>query len=225
MLRSGKRDRIGRAVAQPDRLAAGERMAGRHDGDQTLFEPHQRLEARQERRPEHQDEIDLVGGERRHRLLVVEHLDVECDERMQLAELADLARQEIERERLAAGDAHGAAAQSAQVFDLRLHAVDVVALLAQVMHEHFARGGEPHAARPALEQPRAEFVLQIHDAAVERRGRDVEVIRRLADRARARDLVDVSQNPQVLHRPPELTERVLFERTLAKNQRQISALN
>ena len=178
-------------------------MVGRHDRDDALFQRHQRLEIREKRRPEHQDEIDLVGGERRHRLLVVGDLDVECDQRVPLAELADLARQEIERQRLAAGDAHGAAAQSFQVLDLRLHALDVAALLAQIMDEHLARGGEPHAARPALEQRRAEFVLQIHDAAIHRRGRDVELIRRLADRARTRDLVDVSQNPQVLHRTPQ----------------------
>ncbi len=185
-------------------MRRGERMVRRHHGDEALFEPHQRLEVRQERRPEHQHEIDLVGGERRHRLLVVEHLDVEGDERMQLAEFARPARG-----RKSSASAWLQAMRTvprrspSQVLDLRLHALDVVALLAQVMHEHFAGGGEPHAARPALEQLRAEFLLQVHDAAVERRRRDVEMIRRLADRARARDLVDVAQNPQVLHRPPE----------------------
>ena len=54
-----------------------------------------------------------------------------------------------------------------QILDLRLHALDVAVLLAQVMDEHFAGGGEPHAARPALEQLRAELLLQIHDAAVD----------------------------------------------------------
>ena len=129
----------------------------------------------QERRPEHQHEVDLVGRERRHRLLVVEHLDVERHERMALAELGDLARQEIERERLAAGDAHGAAPQALEVLDLRVHALDVAVLLAQVVDEHLAGGGEPHAARPALEQRGAELLLQVHDPAVDRRGRDVEM--------------------------------------------------
>ena len=119
---------------------------------------------------------------------------------MARAELGDLARQEVERQRLAAGDAHGAAAQALEVLDLRLHALDAAVLLAQVVDENLAGGGEPHAARPALEQRRAELLLQVHDAAVHRRCRDIEVIRGLADRARARDLVDISQNPQVLHR-------------------------
>jgi len=103
---------MGGAVAQPDGAPAGERMVDRHDGDETLLERHQRLEVGHERRPEHQHQVDLVGGQRRHGLLVVEHLDVERHQRMPLAELGDLARQEIERERLAAGDAHGAAAQT-----------------------------------------------------------------------------------------------------------------
>ena len=72
---------------------------------------HQRLEVRQERRPEHQHEIDLIVRERGHGLLVVEHLDLEADQRMARAKRGNLARQEIERQRLAAGDAHGAAAQ------------------------------------------------------------------------------------------------------------------
>ena len=131
---------------------------------------------------------------------MVEHLDVEAHQRVAGAKFGDLARQEVERQRLAAGDAHGAAAQALQILDLRLHALDVAVLLAQVMDEHFAGGGEPHAARPALEQLRAELFLQIHDPAVHRRRRDVEMIGRLADRARARDLVDVAQNAQVLHR-------------------------
>ena len=190
-------------------------MVRRHHGDEALLERHQRLEVRQERRPEHQHQIDLVGGERRHRLFVVEHLDVEADQRMELAELGDLARQEIERQRLAAGDAHGAAAQApcrSSICDFMRSTSPL--LLAQVMHEHLAGGGQPHAARPALEQLRAEFLLEIHDAAIDRRGGDVEMVGRLADRAGARDLVDVAQDPQVLHRPPGFTECVPFRAPL-----------
>ncbi len=96
---------------------------------------------------------------------MVEHLHVELHERKARPIGGDLARQEVERERLAAGDAHGAAPQALQVLDLRLHALDVGGLLADIMHEQFAGRGEPHAARAALEQRRAEFLLQIHDRA------------------------------------------------------------
>ena len=50
-----------------------------HDGDDALLQRHQRLEVGQERRAEHQRKIDLVVGQRRHRLLVIEHLDLEAD--------------------------------------------------------------------------------------------------------------------------------------------------
>ena len=131
---------------------------------------------------------------------MVGHLDGEGDLRMAASEFGDRARQEFERKRLAAGDAHGAAAQTLEILDLRFHALDVAALLAQVMNEHLAGGGQANAARPALEQLRAEFILQVRDAAVHRRRRDVELVGRLADRAGARDLVDVTHDAQVLHR-------------------------
>ncbi len=155
-----------------------------HHRDQLLFERHQRLEVREKRRPKHDDEIDLVGGERRHRPLVIDHFDVESTQRMGLAKFADLARQEIECERLAAGDAHRAAAQAFQVLDLRFHALDFAVLAAQVMDEDLARRGEPHAARPPIEQRRAEFILEIGDPAVHGRGGDIEPLGSLADRAR-----------------------------------------
>ena len=51
-----------------------------------------------------------------------------------------------------------------EILDLRLHALETAVLLPQVMDENLAGGGEPHAARPALEQLRAELLLQIHDS-------------------------------------------------------------
>ncbi len=113
---------------------------------------------------------------------------------MALAEFADLARQEFQRQRLAAGDANGAAPHALEVFDLRLHALDVAVLPAQIVDEHLAGSGEPHAARAAFEQVGAEFLLQVHDAAVHRGCGDVEMIRRLADRAGPRDLVDIAHD-------------------------------
>ena len=113
-----------------------------------------------------------------------------------LAEFGDGARQKIERQRLAAGDAHGAAAQALQVLDLRLHALGVAALLAQIIDEYFAGGSKPHAARQAFEQRRAEFLFEIGDAAVDRGGGDIELFGGLADRAGARDGIDIIQNSQ-----------------------------
>ena len=113
---------------------------------------------------------------------------------MAFAKFADLARQKFERQRLAAGDAHRSAPHAFEVLDLRFHPLDIAVLPPQIVDEHLARGGEPHAARPALEQLGAEFLFQVHDAAVHRGGGDVEMIGRLADRAGARNLVDIARD-------------------------------
>jgi hypothetical protein len=101
---------------------------------------------------------------------------------------------------LAACNAHCAAAQPLEVLDLRSHTLYAAVLLAQVVHENLARRDEPHAARPTLEQRRAELFLQIHDSSVHGRRHDVEVIGGLADRSGARDLVHIPHDTQVLHR-------------------------
>ena len=153
-------DRISGAIAQAKLLARGERMVFCHHRDQLLFERHQRLEVGEKGRAEHHHEIDLVGRERRHRPFVVDDFHLERHQRMGFAEFGDLPRQKIERQRLAAGDAHRAAAQALEVLDLRLHALDFAVIAAQVVDENLAGGGQPHAARPAVEQRRAEFALR-----------------------------------------------------------------
>ena len=85
---------------------------------------------------------------------------------------------------------------------MRFHALDFAVLAAQIMDEDFAGGGQPHAARTAVEQGCAEFVLQIGDPAIDRRGGDVEPVGGFADRPGAGDLVDIVQNPQMLHGYP-----------------------
>ena len=183
--------------------AARERMLGGHHRDDTLLETHQRLKIGKERRPEHQDEIDLIVRERGHGLLVVEtRLTSKLTMGWRARNAAISRGRKSSAKRLAAGDAHGAAAHALEILDLRLHPLDAAVLLAQVVDEHLAGRRQPHAARPALEQLRAELLLEIHDSPVHRRRRDVELIGGLADRTRARDLVDVSQDAQVLHRKP-----------------------
>ena len=118
---------------------------------------------------------------------------------MVLAEFGDLPRQEIERQRLAAGDPHGAAPQAFEILDLRLHAFDFAVLAAQIVDEDLAGGGEAHAARPAVEQRRAKFLFQVGNAPIDRGSRDIEPFGGLADRAGTGDLVDITQNAEVLH--------------------------
>jgi hypothetical protein len=61
----------------------------RHD---PLLETHQGLEVGEKRGPKDHDEIDLIGRERGHGLLVVEHPDLEAHHRMARAERGNLSR-------------------------------------------------------------------------------------------------------------------------------------
>jgi hypothetical protein len=70
---------------------------------------------------------------------------------------------------------------------------------ADVAHEQFARRCQAHAARQTLEERRAQFFLQVLDAAVDGGGRHVQPLGRLADRAGPGDLVGVAQEAKVVH--------------------------
>ena len=195
-----QRHRIGGAIAKPQIGTRRERMIARHQRDQALLERHQWLEIGEIGRAEHEHEIDFVVRKLRHRAFVVEHAHVEMHQRKARAEIRDLARQEIERQRLAAGDAHGAAAQTFQILDLRFHQIDVGGLFADVADEQFAGRRQPHAARLALEQFGVELFLEIHDPPVDGGGCDIEVFGGLSDRSGARDLIEIAEKTQMSHR-------------------------
>jgi hypothetical protein len=165
-----------------------------HDGNEALLQSHQGLEIRQVGRAKDQQQIDVVRGKRCHCLLVVQHLDLEAHRTEAFAERGHFTRQELERQRLAAGDAHGAAPQPLEVLDLRLHAFHVAVVLAQEIDEHLAGRGEPHTTRAPLEQRRTELFLQVEHVTVHRRGGDVELLGRLADRSTTRHLVHIVEN-------------------------------
>ncbi len=67
------------------------------------------------------------------------------------------------------------------------------------MDKDLTGGGQPHAAWPAIEQGSTEFLFQVGNSAIDRRGGDIEAVGGFADRSGAGDLVDIVQNPQVLH--------------------------
>ena len=152
---------------------------------------------------------------------MVQDPDAEADHRMAHAKFGNLPGQEVQRQRLAAGNAYGAAAQASEILDLRLHPLDPAVLFAQIVDENLASRRKPYAARPALEQLRAEFLLEVHDSPVHGGCGDIELFGGFADRASARDFVDVSQNAQVLHRKPKPDAWCFCGITLATNQRQM----
>ena len=84
-------------------------------------------------------------------------------------EFEDRPRQEVRRQGLAGHQGDAAAPHAAQVLDLRAHLLQVGVAPARVAEEQFAGSGEPNAPGQALEQRRAELVLQVLDAAVDGR--------------------------------------------------------
>ena len=103
------------------------------------------------------------------------------------------SRKELKREGLAAGDSHGAAAHALQILDLRLHAFDFAVLAAQVVDENFARSGEPHPARPAVEKRRTKLLFQVEDTLADRGLRNAQAAGRFAVVQMMSDADEVAQ--------------------------------
>src|SRR5262249_43982100 len=98
-----------------------------------------------------------------------------------------------------------AAAQAAQLLELGAGAAEILLPAAHALDQDLAGGGEAQAARQALEERRAELVLEFQDLAVDRRGRDVEAIGRAPDRALPRHLVEIAdERREDGHRRPQL---------------------
>ena len=92
-----------------------------------------------------------------------------------------------------------AAALAGEVGDLRADPFEVADLAADVVHQQLARRIQPDAAGQPLEDLRPELGLERLDAAVQRRGGDVEVLGRLADRAGAGHVLDQAEGLQMPH--------------------------
>jgi len=129
---------------------------------------------------------------------------------MRLAEVPDHLGQEARRQRLAGHHLHLAAPQALQLLDLRAHVRQLGGAAADVAHEQLARRRQAHAARQALEDRRAEFLLDVLDAAVDRRGRHVQALGGLADRADAGHFIDIAQQTQVVHGARSRNDRAVL---------------
>ena len=103
-----------------------------------------------------------------------------------------------------------AAALAGEVGDLGADALEVADLGADVLHQQLARRVQPHAARQALEDLRAELGLEALDPPVQRRGGEVEILGRLANRAGARDVADQLKRLQVSHMARLSVERCVW---------------
>ena len=122
----------------------------------------------------------------------------------------DVTGHEIGLDRLGTGDGDMAAPEAGEVGHLAAHPVKVGDLGADVLDQKFAGRVEAHAARQALEDRRAEFLLEPLDPPVERRRGDVHVFRRLADRTGFCHRLDQGQSRQVLHIARQFVECCIF---------------
>ena len=148
---------------------------------------------------------------------MVEHAHIEGHVRIARLEGGDRPGQEIEGDRLTAREAHRAAPQALEILDPRLDPFDLRVLLADVANEDFAGGCQAHAARPSLQKRGAQLLLQIHDAPVDRRGRDVEALRGGADRTHAGDFVEIIQNSQMAHGQPPAPVKLFWRHSMRKS--------
>ena len=110
-------------------------------------------------------------------------------------------RQRPGREPVHGGDRHLAAGETLERLDMRLDPLMALQGLADMGDQHFAGRGEPQPPRHPLEDRRAELVFQRQDLPVDRRRGNIELDRRLADRAQPGDLVEVFQQARVQHGP------------------------
>ena len=127
---------------------------------------------------------NLVRGKHRH---------FEDDAAVLALEGRAQARQEFTGEGIGAGDAHLAAAQALQGLDLVERALGVQPCSARMIGQDLAGGVEHHAARAALEQRRAQPLLQCRNLAADGRGCHMQSCRSLAQRSALRDFVEVAQ--------------------------------
>ena len=73
-------------------------------------------------------------------------------------------------------------------------------LIADIAQHQLPGGIGAHALRQALEDRRAELLLEILDLAGQRGGRNGQLFGALADRAAAGDVADALQGLEMLHR-------------------------
>jgi hypothetical protein len=101
-----------------------------------------------------------------------------------------------------------AAPQAAQVVNSRAGAIEITENAMTVPRQHLASGGELNPGLGALEQHRVDLVLELRDLSADRRWRDVQPVRRLADRPQLGHLVEIAEC-QKTHGIPSRTWRRL----------------
>jgi hypothetical protein len=89
-------------------------------------------------------------------------------------------------------DTHVAAAHALERVHLRDGGTELLVHAPDLRQHHLARGGEPHAARQALEQRHPELLFEARDLPGDGGRRDVQPFGRPADRFLCSDLFEIA---------------------------------
>ncbi len=142
---------------------------------------------------EHQPEIGLAVDDPRQDVDIVDDIQRKADARIIPAHGVDGAHDKTLAQRIDQGDADVAAAQPLEVVHLHADAREILLPLPGAVQQHLAGGGRPQTRRQAFEQGQAQLGLRLEDLAIDRGGRDIEVLGRFADRAQAGDLGKIAE--------------------------------
>ena len=182
------------AFGQGQGLAAGQRMVGPHQRADRGGKLGDHVDAAMPVVDEQHAEIVVTRTQRLADLAGMHGQHGEAHLGMPGRHLVDRLRQEAYQERLERDDADVARHRATQAGDLRPRALVFVLRLAHVAQQQLAGRRRAHAAPAALEQGHPHLVFQAQDLPVDRRGGDAQRIGGLADRAVARDMVEIAQD-------------------------------
>lgn len=149
------------------------------------------------RQGEGQAEVDRATAHRLGYRLGTEQGDADGDVRVAFAHRLEHAGQQVAGHRFDGGDLHMAGAQALQRVQFGTHALHVLQDHGDVAREDLPGSGQAQAAGQAVEQRRADLVLQLEDLPVHRRRGDVQAPRGFADRMAAANHVEVVDRGRV----------------------------
>ncbi|EGD07720.1 hypothetical protein XVE_4076, partial [Xanthomonas vesicatoria ATCC 35937] len=160
-------------------------MANRHRDPQRDVGKCAYLQVHAAHRVQQQADVHVGGSHHFHHPLVARGGQVEGDAGVFLHQRGHRRRHHTFAEGVDHGDLHMPPAQPLELVEALQRARIGLLPAAHIHQQQLAGGGQPQPAGQALEQLRAQFLLDLEDLPVDRRGRHVQHLRGLADTAAA----------------------------------------
>ena len=186
--------RVRDAVGQRHPVERGQRMARRHDHADRRLDMRDGGGARGTGQVEGADDVGILRQQFRLYPVIVGGQQREFDQRIALLIAGDGARHEVVGKAFGGGDADQPALAAAQPQHLVAQRDAFAFPAADIAEQRLARRGGADAARHADEQLHVELFLELQQLPVDRRRRDVQRFRRLADRPLADRAVEIDQS-------------------------------